>query len=168
MAREWYAQGRALQAEERWGLASAKYRRALAIKETPGLRYLLGYCEERLDHLVEASLEYQRAAELIALGAQANDVAALLPHARARLKRTTPTLTIRLATASADARLRLDSSWGARESFGTPLAMNPGEHRLRIEASGYENFESALELEAGARVTLEVRLVPNALEQPQP
>lgn len=160
LARDWYAQGRALQADGRWALASAKYRQALTIKDTPGLRYLLGYCEEQLERLVEARLEYDRAAELIALGAQAADVAALLPHALARLKRTTPTLSIRVATTGAHARLRIDERWYAREPFGTSIPMNPGSYRLRISAPGYQDYSVVVTLGERARVTLDVRLVP--------
>jgi len=156
VARDWYEHGRALQAEGHWALAAAQYRRALAVKDTPGLRYRLGHCEEQLRRSVEASLEYRRALELIALGIRADDVAALLPRALARLKQTTPTLVIRLPAAPALATLHLDGVQVASELFGARVPMNPGRHRLRVLLAGYEDYSRELMLREGDRATLDI------------
>src|SRR5262245_45898151 len=68
VARRLFAEAVDLEHDERWELAASKLRDALAIKDTPGLRFHLAHCEEKRGHLVEAMLNYDRASELIAAG----------------------------------------------------------------------------------------------------
>src|SRR3954470_2756065 len=84
-ARRLFAEATALEASSDWNAAVGKLKSAVAIKETPGLRYHLAHCEEQLGALVAASFDYERAAELIRDGAPAPDVEPLLPLAQRRL-----------------------------------------------------------------------------------
>src|SRR5450432_1242199 len=86
-ARQAFESAVALEADQKWLEASTKLREALAIKDTPGLRFHLAHCEEQQGLLVEAALDYDRANELLQHGAKAPDVQKLLATASAELKR---------------------------------------------------------------------------------
>src|SRR5689334_6670437 len=62
------------EAESRWADATQKLREAIAVKDTPGLRFHLAHCETEQGHLVAALTEYDRAQELLRQGAKAPDV----------------------------------------------------------------------------------------------
>src|SRR5687767_14734210 len=74
VARRLFDEGRAAADAARWAEAAGKFRRALAIKDTPGIRFHLARCEEEQGAFVEALIEYDRARELIDAGTKAPDV----------------------------------------------------------------------------------------------
>ena len=88
--------------------AEEKLREALAIKETPGLRYHVAYCQEQQGKLVEALVDYDRADELIQHGAAAADVAELIGPARDSLRERVPTLTVSVPKDVTGASLEVD------------------------------------------------------------
>ena len=96
VARRLFDEGRAAADAARWAEAAGKFRRAVAIKDTPGLRYHLARCEEEQGSFVEALIEYDRARELIDAGTRAADVEQLLPAARERVRAKVALLTLRL------------------------------------------------------------------------
>src|SRR5262245_13115898 len=65
VARQYFEQANAAERENRWADAIEDLNRAVAIKETAGLRYHLGFAKENMGMLVDAMLEYQRAAGLL-------------------------------------------------------------------------------------------------------
>src|SRR5262245_61240753 len=120
VARRLFGEAVELEHAERWELAAAKLRDALAIKDTPGLRFHLAHCEEKRGHLVEAMLNYDRARELIAAGAKAPDVESVLEPARAQLERRLPQLVIVAPADVAGLVVQLDGKPVARSVLGRP------------------------------------------------
>lgn len=165
-ARKLFRQARTLQTQKKWEEAAGKLRSAIAIKETPGLRYHLAICEEEAGHLVEAVVELDRAAELIELGQKAADVEKLLPTARKRLQQRTPTLTLKIPAELTELQVQLDGR-AFKGPPREPIPLNPGVHRVRIEAEGREPFDAAPTLEEGEREELVVKL-PQAAAAPKP
>lgn len=148
----------AAEGEQRWADAALKLREAIAVKDTPGLRFHLARCETELGRLLEASLEYDRALELLRRGAKAPDVQKLLTPARAELLLRLPRLTLEIP---ADVQVPLSSidsqPYPASElALGVPL--NPGPHEVRVQATGRRAFERALTLKEGDRIVLPVVL----------
>src|SRR5215470_9747095 len=94
-ARRLFSEATVLREAGQWAEAAAKLREAIAIKETPGLRFHLAHCEEQMGRLLAARDDYDRADALIREGATASDVAALLEPARAALRERIPTLVVR-------------------------------------------------------------------------
>jgi cytoskeleton protein RodZ len=67
-----------------------------------------------------------------------------------------------LTTFPARARVKLDgTSIGAANYLG-PIQLPAGEHTLRIEAAGYEPYETVLRVDSPVAQDLEVRLRPLA------
>ena len=106
------------------------FRRAAAVKNTPGLRYHIAYCLEQMGLLLEAQYEYGKASELLVL-IPAADVAALLPQAQARVHRALPRLNFLNFTEATS--LILD---GKRVDPSEPQLVDPGPHHLSLEEAG--------------------------------
>lgn len=169
VARRLFDEARALEEAQRWELAASKLNDALLIKETPGLRFHLAHCLERLGRLVEANLEYGRAQDLIAAGAKAPDVEDLLAKARSSLEARIPSLLIVAPAEVSSLQLELNGRAMARSVLGRRAPVNPGTHRIYIRAAGYEDFREEVSIQEGERRTVTVELVPaTLLEGPVP
>jgi len=157
-AKQAFESALAAEAAERWADAALKLRDAIAVKDTPGLRFHLAHCETELGNWVQASLEYDRALELLRRGANAPDVQKLLGPARSELLRRLPRLTLEVPADVQVPLISIDQQpYPASElSLGVPL--NPGPHELRVQAAGRRPFERSLILQEGDRIVLPVTL----------
>ena len=160
-ARALFADATALEAQGAYAAAVGKLKGALAIKETPGLRYHLAHCEEQLGALVAASNDYERAAELIRAGAAAPDVEPLLPLARDRLDSRIARLEL-VVPAGARASAELDGVPLPASAFGAPVKVDPGAHRLLVRSPGQADFSADLSFSSGERRTIKVFVEPSA------
>ena len=154
-ARRLFAEATALEASSDWNGAASKLKSALAIKETPGLRYHLAHCEEQLGALVAAALDYERSAELIRNGAPAPDVEPLLPLAQRRLDSRIARLDI-VVPQGAAALAEVDGRALPATALGTSLRLDPGTHRVVVRAQGKPDFDGELTLATGEHRTLKV------------
>jgi hypothetical protein len=139
-ARRLFSEAEELRASGDCKEAASRLRQAIAIKETPGLRFHLAYCEEHTGALLSARSDYARAAELVAGGVSAPDVESLLDPALKALAERLPTVQVRLPAYASDARVQLDGRDLLATSLGTPLALDPGAHTVLAEAAGYDRF----------------------------
>jgi hypothetical protein len=147
VARRLFDEGRAAEDAARWREAADKFRRATAIKDTPGIRFHLARCEEEQGAFVEALVEYDRARELIEGGVRAADVEKLLPGARERVRAKVALLTLRLPTDVKNVSVELDGKALSASVLGVPIPINPGKHRLNAVAVG--RTPSTLEITLG-------------------
>lgn len=157
VARQLFAEAKADADAGRWSEAAAKFRRAAAIKDTPGIRFHLARCEEEQGAFVEALVEYDRARELIESGVKAADVEKLLPEARARVEAKAAQLTLRLEP-GLGASVELDGKALSISVVGAPFPVNPGQHRLRVAAPGRAHYAAELELGVGEKRELSIVL----------
>jgi PEGA domain len=158
VARRLFREATALEKAQKWDDAVAKLQQVVAIKETPGVRYHLAYCEEHGGHWVEALDDYDRAAELLHDGAKAPDVARLLGPARDTLKKRVPTLTVNVPTNVSGASLLLDGKPVAPELVGQATPLNPGAHALSVTAPGHQPFSVAVTLKEGEARVVDAKL----------
>jgi hypothetical protein len=147
VARRLFDEGRAAEDAARWREAAEKFRRAIAIKDTPGMRFHLARCEEEQGAFVEALVEYDRARELLDGGMRAADVEKLLAGARERVRAKVALLTLRLPTDVKNVSVELDGKALSASVLGVPMPINPGKHRLNTVAVG--RTPSALEITLG-------------------
>ncbi|HWA76181.1 MAG TPA: hypothetical protein VG937_27770 [Polyangiaceae bacterium] len=159
VARRLFEDAVRLEHESRWELAASKLRDALAVKDTPGLRFHLAHCEEQLGHLVEALINYDQARELIAAGAKAPDVEALLEPARSALEARIPTLLLVAPAEVEQLEVELDGKALARSVVGRPAPMNPAKHRVLARAPGYRDYDEEVLLIEGERRTVQLNMV---------
>jgi hypothetical protein len=155
VARRLFEEGRAAEEAGRWHEATEKFRRATAIKDTPGMRFHLARCQEEQGAFVEALVEFDRARELIDSGMKAADVEKLLTDARERVRAKVALLTLRLPSGVQNVSVELDGKPLSASVLGVPMPINPGKHRLNAVAVGRTAFTTELELGTG-----EVRQLP--------
>ncbi len=151
-ARHLFAEATVLESHSDFELAAAKLKSAIAIKETPGLRYHLAHCEERLGQLIAASEDYARAAELVRDGFRAPDVELLLPTAEQRVNSRIARLDFVLP-AGTRAAAELD---GRALPGLESLRLDPGVHRVVVRAPGHSAYQTELLFADGQRRTLKI------------
>ncbi len=163
VARRLFDEGKAAEDAGRFREAAEKFRKAVAIKDTPGIRFHLARCEEEQGALVESLVEYERAAELLESGVRAPDVEKLLPRARERVQAKVASLVVTLPDGVQGAVVELDGKTLSASVLGVAIPMNPGKHQLRASAPGRVSFVSELKLVTGeaSRVEVELRAVPS-------
>jgi hypothetical protein len=138
---------------------------AVAMVETPGLRFHLAYCKEQQQRWVEALVDYQRAQEIIDTGVPAPDVAELLPDVLRRLEMELPRLTVTLADFPKETTLYVDGVRRSATLFGKSMPLDPGNRRVEVITPGYESFSSEVTLVPRERRELAVVLVPEATQE---
>jgi hypothetical protein len=155
VARRLFDEGRAAEDAGHWREAADKFRKATAIKDTPGMRFHLAKCEEQQGAFVEALVEFDRARELIDNGMKAADVERLLADARERVRAKVALLTVRLPNGVENVSVELDGKPLSGSVLGVPMPINPGMHRVSAVAVGRTPFAQELTLGTG-----EVRQLP--------
>jgi hypothetical protein len=160
-ARADFSEATQLEARADWQGASAKLRSALAIKETPGLRYHLAHCEEQLGALLQASRDYERASELIRDGAPAPDVEPLLPLAQRRLDSRLAKLEL-VVPPGTSAVAELDGHPLPPSAIGAAVKVDPGVHRVLVRAPGHRDYRAELSFARGERRMVKVFFGPES------
>jgi hypothetical protein len=168
VARRLFDEARVAEDAGRWREAAEKFRSAIAIKDTPGMRFHLARCEEEQGALVEALVEYDRARELLDAGAKAADVEKLLAGARERVRAKVALLTLKLPKDVQNVSVELDGQALSRTVVGQPMPINPGKHKLSAVAVGRSKFVSDVDLGTGEVRQLVVELPPEPITREVP
>jgi hypothetical protein len=149
----------------RWEAALEKLYRVLAVKDTPGVRYHVALCEERLGKLATAWAEYTVADEK-ARSEQAHDVLRLTSKKLAELSRRVPHLTVRVTPPEADATLTID---GRPAPVGDRTPVDPGSHQVEVlPVEGRAPTTVAVSVGEGESRTLDVELRPVVAQELPP
>lgn len=158
VARKAFADATELEKDKKWAEAEAKLREAIAIKETPGLRYHLGFCLENQHKLVEALVEYDRAEEMLRLGAKAPDVSELLGPARDGVKKRVAGIKLELPAKVEGVVIELDGVPVKPALIGKVVPQNPGKVVITARAPGRQPFRREIELDEGESRELTIDL----------
>jgi hypothetical protein len=157
-ARTLFDEAGELERRGQWGAAQEKLRAALKIRETPHLRYALGWALENDDKLLEAKSEYETAARLALQKPGADDVGRLASARLAEVERKTPLVQIRLAGgAPPGTRLVVDGHATPLQGDVTTVPVNPGSRVVRIERSGRPATEQLVYVPRGMMRVVEIR-----------
>jgi hypothetical protein len=137
--------------------AVVRLRLAIDIKDTPELEYNAGLCEAKLGHYAAAIAHYERAAALIRGGA--SDLATLLDQAHKTALEHVAQLRVLLTKPVPGAHLRIDD--GAEQPLTEhDLMLDPGNHQLRVYASGYASESRSVDLPDAGQLQIELNLSP--------
>ncbi len=160
-ARTAFLKGRSLMDARKWREAGDEFAFASRAKNTPGLRYYVGFCREQEGLLVEALTHYREAEKLLA-DAPAADVEPLIPEAIRRVLSALPQVTFRglppAATLAVDGRNR---------EITDRVALDPGTHTLRLRAPGYVDYETEVMLSRSSTEVIEVSMTPSPSSEPE-
>lgn len=171
VARDLFEEAQKAQEAEDWASCERQIAEAVAIVETPGLRFHLAFCKEQQGRWVAALVDYKRAQELVQGGVEAKDVVELLGPAIERMETDTPRLTLTLAEIPPGTTLYLDGKERSPRLIGKTVPVDPGGIRLSVSAPGYEAFERHVNLLKKERRTVGIILIPKpetAAPPPQP
>lgn len=134
-----------------YAAALEKLEKAIALYETPGLRFHLAFCEEKLGHLAAALADYDRAKRNAEIEGK-KDVLAEVQGPLASLSKRVPRVVIRVQNApKGDAlTLTLDERPLQVAVLGTDLPVDPGRHRITARATGYAVESEVVDASEGA------------------
>lgn len=146
-----------LELQGQWNAAEDRLRAALRIRETPHLRYALGWALENGGHLLEARTEYELALRL-ARRDGAPDVSRIAATRVAEVERKIPLVQIRVRGALAkDTRVIVDGRDVVVGPNGGTTQVDPGTRIVRIERSGETATELSFSIAQGALRVVDVR-----------
>ncbi|NLE89146.1 MAG: hypothetical protein GX607_22405 [Myxococcales bacterium] len=162
-ARELFAAGKTSMEHGDWREAARRFREAAIIKDTPGLRYHIAYCEENAEQLLRARVEYEAAGRLLE-ALPAPDVEGLLGPALARVAQKIPEVRLELTPPAEVTLVSVDGQELA--DWRKPVELDPGRHWVQVEARGYRPATVEFTLERGQKQALWVRLQPEGSASP--
>ena len=136
-ARNLFDEAGELERQGQWSAAQDKLRAALRIRETPHLRYALGWALENDDKLLEAKIEYETAVRLASQKAGADEVARLAGGRISEVEKKTPLVQVRVAGGSTNStRVIVDGRATNLKDDVVTIPVNPGSRVIRIERTG--------------------------------
>ena len=145
-----------LERQGQWGAAQEKLRAALRIKETPHLRYALGWALENDDKLLEARVEYETAARL-AQQRSADEVSRLTAARLSELATKTPVVQVRVPRALAGStKVIVDGRVAPIQNDVASIPVNPGSRVVRIERPNKPPSEQLLYVSRGSVRTIDL------------
>jgi hypothetical protein len=140
-----------------WAAAQDRLRAALRIRETPHLRYALGWALENSNRLIEARTEYEVALRL-AQRASAEEVSRLASTRIAEVDRKIPLVQVRVRGALAnDTRVLVDQRVVTIHGDVGTLPVDPGTRTVRVERNGKAPTEERVAVEPGGFRVVEIR-----------
>jgi hypothetical protein len=136
-----------------------------------GTKLHLADCYERLGKLASAWLQF-RAAELLAAERNANgshEPREKVAHEIAEALRVrVPTVQLAFRAHAPESRVTLDGHELAERAWGSPVAMEPGEHEIAVAAKGRVTWRRALEIAERQHIEVVVPPLPQLTERHPP
>ncbi len=162
LARQWFADGRALEDKADWAGALEQFKRAAQVKRTPQILYHLGLCASRSGKLVQAMVDLDAAATL-ARSSKIDDVLAAASTELAEVKKRVASLEIQVEGKD-PSRLVIDGQSVALATIGSAMPLDPGAHTIAVElASGATATKTVTLAEKDAQ---KIVLTPDASSAP--
>jgi hypothetical protein len=156
-ARELFSRAEKDEDAEHWADALDKLRRAASVKMTPGIRFHIALCEEKLGQLLTALTDYE-GSEAAARAEGNKDVLDVVAAPLATLRSRVPTLTITAPADVKDATVTLDGAPLAAGLLGTPVPVDVGVHTVQAHAEGRPPFAMTLSVFERQAANVEVKM----------
>jgi hypothetical protein len=136
-AQQLFQEGKALMLSGSYAEACPKFAAAADLSPTPGVRLNLADCYDKLGRTASAAAKYE---EAIVLAERAGDAPAA-DLARSRLAALKPRLSTIALTVSREAAvdglvIERDGEKVQQAAWGTPQAVDPGDHEIKATAPG--------------------------------
>jgi tetratricopeptide (TPR) repeat protein len=157
-ARTLFDEAGELEKQGQWNAAQDRLRAALRIRETPHLRYALGWALENSGRLIEARTEYEVALRLAQRNSGAEEVSRLASTRIAEVDRKIPLVQIHVRGALAkDTRVLVDGREVVVHGDVGTVPVDPGTRTVRIERSGGALSEQSVAVTPGVFRVVEVQ-----------
>jgi len=156
-ARELFKKAEADEDAGKWEDALDKVKRAISVKPTPGLRFHVALCEEKLGQLVAALGDYT-AADQMAREQNNKDVIDAVAEPLKTLRIRVPTLTIEVPAAQGS-QVELDGKAIPQGLYGVAMPVEAGTHKVTARAPGKHLFSTQVTLHEREADTATVKWV---------
>lgn len=156
-ARALFDEAGELEKQGNWNAAQDRLRDALHVRETPHLRYALGWALENGDKLLEARTEYEVALRLAQRGG-VEEVSKLASTRIAEVDRKIPLVQIKVRGALAkDTRVLVDGREVIVHGEIGTVPVDPGKRTVRVERAGKSASEETVAVTQGVFRVVEVQ-----------
>ena len=156
-ARALFDEAGELERQGNWNAAQDRLREALRVRETPHLRYALGWALENGDRLLEARTEYEVALRLGQRGG-AEEVTRLASTRISEVDRKIPLVQIKVRGALAkDTRVVVDGREVVVHGEIGTIPVDPGLRVVRVERAGKSPSEETVSVTQGVFRVVEVQ-----------
>ncbi len=146
-----------LERQGQWPAAQESLRTALRIRETPNLRYALGWALENDDQLLAARTEYELALRL-AQRAGSEEVAKLASQRIAEVDRKTPLVQVRIrGQVARGTRVLVDGREVVIRGDAGTVPVDPGTRLVRVEREGRSPTEQSVSVSRGVLRVVELK-----------
>jgi hypothetical protein len=164
-ARELFAKAEKDEDAGRWPAALEKLRRAASVKMTPGLRFHIALCEEKLGQLASALNDYATS-ESLARDAGNREVLDVVAEPLAALRARIPTLTVNVPANVKGAEVTLDGAPLPSGLWSTAIPVDIGPHAVQAKATERAGFSASVTLAEREAKVIEVNFPAPAAAQP--
>jgi len=158
-----FREGQQLLAAGELPTACAKLEESERLDPKIGRLLNVAYCHEKWGRIASAWHEYDQAAAMAIQANQAEREKFARAHAAALAKQLA-FLRLELGTPPEGAQVSIDDKPLARDQWGIPLAVDPGQHTVTVQAPGYKT----LTVPTTVTGTGEMRVQVSALEKDAP
>jgi hypothetical protein len=162
-ARELFKEGDELQRAGKFADALEKFQRAERAYDAPTNVLRIAECQAALGRLVESAETYRSVLRTQLAPNSPQAFQAAVDQAKAELAQVeprVPKLMVQVLPASANAQLRIDGQGVTAALIGEPIPLDPGTHRVRIVAQGFNPSEQDAVLKERETTTLTLNLRP--------
>ncbi len=152
-----YRQGLTFAEQGRWEEARQKFQEVVAIRSAPRALLALATAEEKSGRLVSAKRTFAKT-QADAEAAADKDLAQRATAAQAAVESRLPHVVIRLPLGAVNAQLTLDDT--PQPATTDALEIDPGEHRIVVNAIGMQPFDERFRVDEREQKELTVTLSP--------
>jgi hypothetical protein len=145
MAQSLFEDGRRLMAAGDFASACPKLEESQALDPSGGTLLNLAVCHEKQGRLATAWSDFKEALSVARRDNRADRFEVAEQHL-ATLEPQVPSLTIRVVRAKPEQQVLLDGAPVRPAAWGTPIAVDPGSHRLEASAAGHAAWAVPLEV----------------------
>jgi hypothetical protein len=145
MAQSLFEDGRRLMAAGEFASACPKLAESQALDPSGGTLLNLALCHEKQGRLATAWSDFKEALSVARRDNRADRFEVAREHLAA-LEPKVPMLTIRVASAKPEQQVLLDGAPLRPAAWGTPIAIDPGPHRLEASATGHATWSAPVEM----------------------
>lgn len=150
MAQSLFEDGRRLMAAGDFANACPKLSESQSLDPSGGTLLNLAVCHEKQGQLATAWSDFKEALSVARRDNRADRFEVAREHL-ATLEPQVPFLTVRVEGAQPEQQVLLDGSPLRPAAWGTPIAIDPGAHRLEASAAGHAGWNGPFQMAAGER-----------------
>ena len=158
-ARKLFNDAKDLEADGKWSKAFELLERVAKVKTTPQVRFHLALCHENLGRWVDAINGYEQAAqEALKMGKKAREVAEAAPPRAEKLREKVPHLRLAIVGSVRTSKVLIDGNEVSLALAGSPIPIDPGEHRIEVRRDGEVTQTLDVTLEEAETADVELRI----------